>query len=396
MVPPPRVLEISIVSAHDLALISKNMKTYSVAWVDPERKLTTRVDQNGLNNPSWNEKFVFRVDDRFLTDETSAIMIEIYAAAWLKDALIGSVRVLISHLFGTLTNNSSSSTRYVALQVRRPSGRPQGIINLGITLLDNTMRSMPLFAELCAAGANFSEVSSGANDVMKPAATTQNNNNKQQPKDDQELEKVLKPKDNSSSKAKLRRSQSDKTDLTSEDYSKNSSHQAQQPTCTGSVVTGSICNGGSVVKGSGSIVNGSQCSSDVGPSASVVAAAIAKGLYKAPTPPKTGAGGLITEEWTAAKESDGQEGMKSKVERWRTELPPIYDNSKMRANSKHGGRPRRRTDGGGLFSCFGNAFGCEISITCGGGNGSSNKKKYQNGKVCHLSSVDDNYSQSYV
>lgn len=394
MVPPPRVLEISIVSGHDLALVSKSMKTYSVAWVDPERKLTTRVDQNGLNNPSWNEKFVFRVDDRFLTDETSAIMIEIYAAAWLKDALIGSVRVLISHLFGTLTHNSSSSTRYVALQVRRPSGRPQGILNLGITLLDNTMRSMPLFAELCGAGANFSEVSSGANDVMKPETTTAQNS--KQPKDDQELERVLKPKDNSLPKAKLRRSQSDKTDLTSEDYSKNSSHQAQQPTGTGSVVTGSICNGGSVVKGSGSMVNGSQCSSDVGPSASVVAAAIAKGLYKAPTPPKTGAGGLVTEEWTAAaKESDQQEVMKSKVERWRTELPPIYDNSKMSANSKHGGRPRRRTDSGGLFSCFGNAFGCEISITCGGGN-SSNKKKYQNGKVCNLSSVDDNSSQSYV
>lgn len=375
MVPPPRVLEINVISAHDLALVSKSMKSYAVAWVDPDRKVTTRVDQTDLNNPSWNEKFVFRVDDRFLTDETSAIMIEIYAAAWLKDALIGSVRVLISHLFGTLTN-SSSATRYVALQVRRPSGRPQGIINMGITLLDNTMRSMPIFAELCAAGGTFSDVTPAPNEV-KPQT--------KQHKDDQHIEKS-ETKDNKN--RKLRRSHSDRTDLTSEDYSRRQ----------GSVgdASSSICNGSaSVVKGNGSVINGSQCSSDVGPSASVVAAAIAKGLYKAPgsakKPANNGGGGLVTEE---LRTKENEEGLKSKVERWRTEVPPIYDHSKMKANNKHGGRARRRTDSGGLFSCFGNAFGCEISITCGGGGNS--KRKYQNGKVCHLSTVDDNYSQSYV
>ncbi|KAK4852435.1 hypothetical protein QYF36_024072 [Acer negundo] len=44
----------------------------------------------------------------------------------------------------------------------------------------------------------------------------------------------------------------------------------------------------------------------------------------------------------------------------------------------------QRSDIGGLFSCFGNAFRCEISITCRGGN-----KKKSNGKVCNLSSDDD-------
>lgn len=373
-------------SAQDLALVSKSMKTYAVAWIDPERKLTTRVDQSGLTGPVWNDKFVFRVDDKFLNDEESTIMIEIYAAAWIKDALIGSVRVLVSHLFGSLYNNSSS-TRYVALQVRRPSGRPQGILNMGITLLDSSLRSMPLFAEICASGAtNLSDITTSSSNVR----FDKDGNVQKKVKDDQEIKKV-KPT------AKLRRSQSDRTDLTSEEYT------AKQPQPATPGPPDSMCNGDVAVKkvGSGSMVNGSICSSDVGPSASVVAAAIAKGLYQTPTVPvKAPAaeddGSLLTEQ--------SEEGLHSKLERWRTELPPTYDSTKIRANSKHAGKPRRRaTEGGGLFSCFGNAFGCEISITCGGGNSkrryqksTSAKKKNANGKVCHLSSVDDNYSESYV
>ncbi|XP_031283874.1 uncharacterized protein LOC116142580 [Pistacia vera] len=384
MVAPSRVLEISVISAHDLAFVSKSMKTYVTAWIHSDRKVTTRVDQSGLNNPNWNEKFVFRVDDRFLADETSAIMIEIYAAAWLKDALIGSVRVLISHLFGSLSNNASA-TRFVALQVRRPSGRPQGILNMGITLLDNTMRSLPLLTELCAMGGTFSDISSIRNSI--DAKTKKLN------KDDLELGK-LNINNKARKNVKLRRSLSDMTDLTSEDYAKH-----------GVVNVGSMCNG-SVVKGNnnnGSMVNESLCSSDVGPSASVVAAAIAKGLYKTPAQAKTapapanegGNIGLLTDGWTGKVQNE--ENLKFRLDGWRNEVQPIYDHSKMRANSKRGGRARRRRDGGGLFSCFGNAFGCEISITCGGGGGNT-KKRYQNGKVCHLSAVDDSISilQSYV
>lgn len=32
-------------------------------------------------------------------------------------------------------------------QVRRPSGRPQGILNIGVALLDSSMRSMPLYTQ---------------------------------------------------------------------------------------------------------------------------------------------------------------------------------------------------------------------------------------------------------
>ncbi|KAK6243378.1 hypothetical protein QUC31_009787 [Theobroma cacao] len=363
MAPPPthsRILEINLISAEDLAPVSKNMKTYAVAWVQPDHKLATGIDQTGRTDPSWNEKFMFRLDDKFLNSEDAAIVVEIYAAAWVKDVLIGYVNVLIKDIFHLRSIADAkinySATRTVTLQIRRPSGRPQGILNMEVILLDSTTPSVPELGD------------------PKPKTTSKNeesfeNNN--------ELESHK-----SSPNAKISRSQSDVTDSTMED---NLEKRPQM---------GSIVNdgSGSEAKGYGSMVNGgSICSSDVGPSASIVAAAIAKGLYKPPIQhqAQTKETGLIR-EWTRKRE----ESLDKKLEKWRSEMSQPASARKQKAKSSKGRRSRgNRGDDAKLFSCFGNAFGCEISITCGG-----SKKKHGNGnnKICHLSSVDDNYSQSFV
>ncbi|CAK7341187.1 unnamed protein product [Dovyalis caffra] len=357
---PFQLLEINVISAQDLAPVSRSMRTYAVVWVHPGRKLNTKVDQNGHINPQWNEKFVFRVDETFINAENSSVMIEIYAAAWLRDVQIGSVRVLISNLFPSHNNNNKM--RFVALQVRRPSGRPQGILNLGVQLLDSTMRSMPLYTELSASAVGF-------NDLIDAKTNGQSLEEKS---------------------AKLRRTQSDQTDQTISDYS--GLKEGGGRSLGGSLVNSSVVKTSVKDKdngnGNGSMVNGSLCS-DVGPSASVVAAAIAKGLIKRPATAgqqdADGARSSILEDWT---ENDSVEGLRTKLERWRTELPPVYDNDLRKMHTKR--KKHRRRPEARLFSCFGNVFGCEISITCGG---RSNKKRYGNGKVCHLSSVD---SQSYL
>ncbi|PKI41373.1 hypothetical protein CRG98_038259 [Punica granatum] len=76
-------------------------------------------------------------------------------------------------------------------------------------------------------------------------------------------------------------------------------------------------------------------------------------------------------------ETESAEGLKTKIDRWRTELPPLYDRKSGKPNPRGGhARRRRHSDGGaGLFSCFGNAYGCEFAISCGGGGG--NKKKHK-------------------
>lgn len=135
-------------SAQDLEPITKKMKTYATAWVHSRRKQSTRIDMKGNNNPTWNDKFVFQVDNEFLRDETSAITVEIYNNRhWFHDVLVGTVRVLVGNVVPPpqqIRNSYNGRTRCVALQIRRPSGRPQGILNIGVAVLDSSMRSMPL------------------------------------------------------------------------------------------------------------------------------------------------------------------------------------------------------------------------------------------------------------
>ncbi|CAH8388292.1 unnamed protein product [Eruca vesicaria subsp. sativa] len=376
------VLEINLISAQDLAPVSKNMKTYSVAWIntDPMRKLTTRVDQANRSNPIWNEKFVFRVNDKILQADVSAIVIEIYAAAWSKDALVGTVNVLLSDLFapwsgfgdGDDGGGGNNNMRLVTLQIRRPSGRLQGFLRLGVALLDGGQRSMPLSTEVI--------------------------DNK---RDTQDGVKMM-----------HRRTNSDLTDLTTStnDYLVKTGVVTGGARASGN---GGGGGGGSVVVGVDSMVNGSYCNSDIGPSASVVAAAIAQGLYNRQKP----AVKAVAVKEDASSILEGKtEGMELRVERWRAEKKVAggaveTSTSSDDSSGKGGGggrRPRRsrrrkekerrrRRDGEGkkgLFSCFGNVFGCEISITCGGGGGDSGKKRRNKNKVANLSAVDETFSHS--
>ncbi|CAN7009830.1 uncharacterized protein LOC103859027 [Brassica rapa] len=386
------VLEINLISAQDLSLVSKNMKTYSVAWIntDPMRKLTTRVDQANRSNPIWNEKFVFRVNDKTLQADVSAIVIEIYAAAWSKDALVGTVNVLLSDLFapwsgfgdGDDGGGGNNNMRLVTLQIRRPSGRLQGFLRLGVALLDGGQRSMPLSSEV--------------NDVKR---------------DGQDGVKMM-----------HRRTNSDLTDLTTStnDYGVKTGVVTGGGRVSGGNNGGGGGGGGgggSVVVGVDSMVNGSYCNSDIGPSASVVAAAIAQGLYNRQ---KTAVKAVAVKEDPSSILEGKTEGMELRVERWRAEkkvaggaVEAVETSTSSDDSSGKGGggrRPRRRRrkekerrrrsrEGEGkkgLFSCFGNVFGCEISITCGGGGGDSTKKKRRKNKnkVANLSAVDETFSHS--
>lgn len=129
MFPSFQLLELNIISAQELAPVSRKMKTYAVAWVHSQRKLTTRVDYSGGANPTWNDKFVFRVSEDFLYADTSAVVVEIYTLHWFRDVHVGTIRVLISNLIppnrrpGYRSNDEYCHTpplgmRFVALQVR--------------------------------------------------------------------------------------------------------------------------------------------------------------------------------------------------------------------------------------------------------------------------------------
>ncbi|KAK7344155.1 hypothetical protein VNO77_13473 [Canavalia gladiata] len=375
-----QLLEINVISAQDLAPVAKSIKAYAVAWISPERKLTTQIDPDGHNNPTWNEKFVFRIDDEFLHADDSTIMIEIYTSAWIRDVLIGTVGVLVSHLIPR-SNNRKSKIRFVALQVRRPSGRPQGILNIGVNLVDATMRSMPMYSELSASDVGYWDETDPKKQKLPNQTPTHENNN-----------------DSDYKLLTLQRSQSEKNDSTINDYTYNCPKQDGYD-------GGSDYPGGSELgmpltkKGFIMNANGSLCS-DVGPSPSVVAAAIAKGLYPLPMMAPRKPGNTLFVHWPDNEE--GAEGLNTKIDRWRSaESPPVYDHlghNQKRANQipKGKGHNKKGSGGrgnGGLFSCFGTAMGCEFTITCGGGH----RKKRYDGSKAHLTGASElTYDESYI
>ncbi|CAL9098585.1 unnamed protein product [Musa textilis] len=142
---PFHLLEITIISAQGLYPATRSINTYASAWVDPKHKLYTRVDRAGHADPTWNDKFIFRVDDAFLRSDTASVDVHLHAARTrlspLPDHLLGTVRVVLSSL-----SPAPGVRRFVALLVRRPSSlRPHGILNLGVAILEPHVRSMPLY-----------------------------------------------------------------------------------------------------------------------------------------------------------------------------------------------------------------------------------------------------------
>ncbi|KAF9604846.1 hypothetical protein IFM89_010521 [Coptis chinensis] len=328
---PFQLLEVNIISAQDLALVSRKMRTYAVAWVNAERKLSTRIDNQNKNNPSWNDKFVFRVNESFLRSDTSAVMIEIYAVKWFRDVRVGM--------------------RFVALQVRRPSGRPQGILNIGMALLDGSMRSMPLYTQLSASAVGF-------RDLMGDELHTPNHH----------------PNFHNKQARLLRRSRSERhSNATDPDYPRKSglsfpsSEFGEPPLIT--ITTGSMWS-----------------ESDVGPAPSTIAAGTtAHDLFSLPE-----TGGDVIDEWDPEKKHKAED-LKSKLERWKTELPPVYDRGHHHLGSfkskSTAGHRRRHTDNAGLLSCFGDVYGFECAISCG-----VKPKKRKDG----MSDSDDSMTQSIL
>ncbi|KAL0414188.1 UNVERIFIED_CONTAM: hypothetical protein Sradi_1620500 [Sesamum radiatum] len=100
--------------------------------------------------------------------------------------------------------------------------------------------------------------------------------------------------------------------------------------------------------------------SEVGPSPSEVAAVMAEKKY-----PLEDNQSSVLDGWSL---DESVEGLRSKLERWRMELPPLYDRGGFSTSSykSSGQHPRRRNDkGSGLLSCFGNIFGYECQCICG-------------------------------
>ncbi|KAK4793385.1 hypothetical protein SAY86_023820 [Trapa natans] len=442
---PFQLLELNIISAQDLAPVTRSMRTYAVAWVHPDRKLSTRVDSEGRDSPTWNDKFVFRVDDEFLTSDTSGVMIEIYATShWFKDKLVGMVRILVGNLVPSpparpfRSQQHYKGMRFAALQVRRPSGRPQGILNIGLGVLDSSMRSMPLYRQLSTSAVGYLNLMGEQNPYYHDHSHHHHQPNEILPKAAAKPELRRTKSDASSMQAAAVRMLKRRVSFREQPNSVINASTVLSYSVLGkgrnkkgtSTMPGSMVNvpsafafAGPKDKGSSEVASVSLMAADnnagngngnalvnlalqgfeaaavskppqpgkayiteseLGPSPSEVAAAVAAKLKQHRMQRDSSA----VAAWSL---NERDEGLQSKLERWRKELPPMFDRgystlpssrgnredsaSKMNSSIVGGGkgswRSPKRTEGGGLFSCVSNICGCECSIVCGQGSGSS-------------------------
>ncbi|KAH7405334.1 hypothetical protein KP509_15G066200 [Ceratopteris richardii] len=138
-------LEINIISAQNVKRekFVAQMHTYAVAWIREDYKLKTHVVSCDDLQPYWNAYLHFIVSDALLNQEKgrqSALTVEIYCQGRLRDTLLGTVRVLLSNL--SKKGKGYQGAQSLALQIRRPSGRPQGILNIGSIIHDLDSASM--------------------------------------------------------------------------------------------------------------------------------------------------------------------------------------------------------------------------------------------------------------
>lgn len=148
------VLEINLISAQGLKPPSsprRNFQTYALTWIDSSTKLRTRVDKIGGQNPTWNDKFLFRITPEFLASETSGVSVAIYAVGTFRDHLVGTVRFLISNILSSSSADSGNRTPcFSAVQIRRPSGSFCGILNIGAMVVDGS--GFPALEKISAIG----------------------------------------------------------------------------------------------------------------------------------------------------------------------------------------------------------------------------------------------------
>ncbi|KNA24282.1 hypothetical protein SOVF_016900 [Spinacia oleracea] len=129
-------VEVTLSSAKDLKNINwRNgpIRPYVVAWIDPDRRITSRADDEGDTSPEWNQTLTVPLD-RPIEDATLCIDV-VHHTSRGEDIkpLIGSTKLDLCDVVDDV-GIGGRMTR--SLKLKRPSGRPQGKLELEIVICD--------------------------------------------------------------------------------------------------------------------------------------------------------------------------------------------------------------------------------------------------------------------
>ncbi|KAF6153518.1 hypothetical protein GIB67_027385 [Kingdonia uniflora] len=142
--PPPKPfdLHVTIISAKHLKNVNwrhGDLKPYAIFWLDPDRRLSTKPDDSGSTHPVWNEHFTLPINPQQPLHDL-LLTLEIFHSkpSETPKPLVGTIEFPIKDLF-----ESQNSSIVKTIELRRPSGRPQGKIRLKLVIRERPMPSTP-------------------------------------------------------------------------------------------------------------------------------------------------------------------------------------------------------------------------------------------------------------
>ncbi|XP_073305711.1 uncharacterized protein [Primulina huaijiensis] len=135
-------VEVTITSAKDLKNVNwrhGKLKPYAVVWIDSKNKCSSRVDDEGDTSPYWDQKLTIPFDSSI---EDSTLYIDIVHADADEGTkpLIGSAKLPLRDVVDDVGFGSPADRK---LELKRPSGRPHGKLEVKVSVREPRYRPAP-------------------------------------------------------------------------------------------------------------------------------------------------------------------------------------------------------------------------------------------------------------
>lgn len=130
-------VEVTITSAKDLKNVNWRHgpnRPYAVLWVDPNKKCSTKVDDEGDTCPYWDETLAIPLLGP--VDDDTTLFIDVVHAGNEEDTkkLIGSAKLKLKDVINDVGLGERAS---LTLKLKRPSGRPHGKVDVKVAVRES-------------------------------------------------------------------------------------------------------------------------------------------------------------------------------------------------------------------------------------------------------------------
>ncbi|GJM99620.1 hypothetical protein PR202_ga16740 [Eleusine coracana subsp. coracana] len=130
-------VEVTVGSARDLKNVNwrnGELKPYAVLWIDSGAKVSTRVDVDGGESPTWDDKLLVPLPPSARLDDAVLYVDVVHANAGegVKSPLVGSARLPLRDVLDDAGVGGGKASR--TLRLKRPSGRPQGKLDVRVAV----------------------------------------------------------------------------------------------------------------------------------------------------------------------------------------------------------------------------------------------------------------------